>query len=139
MPSATYAWRATAVGTKIYIPSSSYTLCFDTETETITTISAGAPYVGAGVLISTVGEYIYLFGKASAAQTIYKFGYEELVTLSADTLQIVASMNKNKFTLINDSNITVNSGVEKVYKGNSEGKGELVEASLHNGTSWVTI
>lgn len=112
-------------------------LCFDTVTEKLTSYRGTLPVplrgFEAGV---TVGDYIYLVGCETA--NILKFTNNLLLPLETDKMHIV-SANSNKFNLINTNTAQVEIGVKKVYKGNTDGIAEEVEASLHNGTSWVTI
>lgn len=61
------------------------------------------------------------------------------ISLDTDNLQLHSTLEKNTFNIINTDTIKAEIGVNKVYKGNSDGIAEEVEASLHNGTSWVTI
>jgi hypothetical protein len=46
---------------------------------------------------------------------------------------------KNQFNLIDTKHVTLRTGVEHVYIGNSNGEAELCEAYLHNGFGWVRI
>lgn len=93
--------------------------------------------------LSYCGE-IFLFGGDSGVDavtrtdTIYKF--TNIATVLAENTMFVQSSDKgDKFNLINTDTAQVEIGVKAVYKGNADGIGEQVEASLHNGTSWVTI
>lgn len=61
------------------------------------------------------------------------------IVLNEDILQIQLGLNKNIFKLVNTDKAQVEIRVDKVYKGNADGIGEEVKASLHNGTSWVEI
>ena len=85
----------------------------------------------------TDGDTVYIFGGASAE--ICRLDIPQEVSLSANNLQIVSGLTANTFNIINTDTAQVEIGVNKVYKGNADGIGEEVEASLHNGTSWVTI
>ena len=83
---------------------------------------------------SVVNDIVYVFYETEVAA----FKLPTDILLDTNTLQI-QSASSNKFNLINTDTAQVEIGVNAVYKGNSEGIGELVEAALHNGTSWVTI
>lgn len=111
-------------------------LCFDIEAETIKTLSATMPntlnYPGA---LATEDDKIYIVSDKSP----YCFSLDMKVVLDNGTLQIQSAFAENLFNLINTDTAQVEIGVNAVYKGNADGIAEVVEASLHNGTSWVTI
>ena len=83
---------------------------------------------------SVVNDIVYVFYETEVAT----FKLPTDILLDTNTLQI-QSASSNKFNLINTDTAQVEIGVNKVYKGNADGIAEEVEASLHNGTSWVTI
>lgn len=89
------------VGTKIYLfggntvatgnPNPKNTIyCFDTETETITTLSAVLPVATCGMCCAAVGTKIYLFGgydvNKNHAETIYCFDAETETITTLETV-----------------------------------------------------
>lgn len=111
-------------------------MCFDIEAETIKTLSATMPntlnYPSA---LATEDDKIYIVSDKSP----YCFSLDMKVVLDNGTLQIQSAFAVNLFNLINTDTAQVEIGVNAVYKGNADGIAEVVEASLHNGTTWVTI
>ena len=149
LPSARMGMASVLFGSKIFLFGGSQTssssgaettvLCFDTITETISTMPITLPQKKFGVHTATVlGDNAYIFA-GNPSTDITKFVPNLKVYLENNNLQIVPSFGNNKFKLINTDTAQVEIGVDKVYKGNADGIGEEVEASLHNGTSWETI
>lgn len=65
LPKATYAMGTAVVGTKVYLfggSGSKDISIFDTETNTITTLSTKLPHVSESIVAEPVGTKIYLFG-----------------------------------------------------------------------------
>lgn len=121
------------------VTGSNTVYCFDTETETITTLSVtlGSNKVGLHSATS-VGETCYIFG-GKDTNDIDEFSPNLKVSVAQNNLHILSSLTGNSFKLINTDTAQVEIGVNKVYKGNADGIAEEVKAALHNGTSWVTI
>lgn len=114
--------------------------CFDTSSETLTTLDTTLPVSTFGNACGVKDNQIYLFcGQGGIGNTIYSFSPDLFLQLAEGELQIQSADGGNKFNLINTDTAQVEIGVVKVYKGNADGEGEMVKASLHNGTSWVTI
>ena len=111
---------------------------FDTKTETIKDLEVTLPYTYWCAGVQGSGSEVYMFG-TEEHNHIVKFTPSVKTVLPTNNVQIHTQDGKNKFALIDTSALKVEVGVNKVYKGNAEGIGEVVEASLHNGTSWVTI
>lgn len=59
--------------------------------------------------------------------------------IDAGTLLIVPQIEYNTFQLINADSAKVEIGVDSVFKGNAEGKGEPVEAALYKDGAWKTL
>jgi N-acetylneuraminic acid mutarotase len=54
-------------------------------------------------------------------------------------LLIIPRMESDTFPIINAKSAKIEIGVDSVYKGNEEGKGEEVEAALYKDGAWTTI
>jgi hypothetical protein len=151
LPQAIYWSPGGVISSRIYaFGSSKYSTIqsYDTETEVATTLSTPMqPGLDGSrlekYLASSVGNSVYIMGgyytNFTNSYEVYKFGYEELISLAEDNLQIVNSQIKNKFSLVNEDKYAINIGIDKVYKGNADGIGEEVDAALYNGTEWVNI
>jgi hypothetical protein len=59
--------------------------------------------------------------------------------IPSGTLQISLHKSKNIFSLIDNETMKIDIGVDKVYKGNSDGVGEQVETAIYQNDSWTTI
>lgn len=130
------------VGTKIYLFGGSGTIklttinVFDTEKQTITTLSTALPQGLYDIGAVLVGTKVYLFGGNPGGfpvNTINVFSIS--FALEQNQLLMVASTTKNIFDLL--PNISI--GVDKVYKGNANNEGERVEAALYQNDTWTTI
>jgi hypothetical protein len=114
-------------------------LYFDIESESVITTNTILEVANYSQTAVVTDDSIYLAGGGSKTDGIYRFTPSMSIIVAVDNLQIHSTFEKNKFNLINTDTAQVEIGVNAVYKGNADGIGELVEASLHNGTSWVTI
>lgn len=114
-------------------------LYFDVTTETLTTLSTTLPIRSFSFAYAKTEDCIYLAGGYEKTNMIYRFVPGMSIIVEVDNLQIHSALDKNIFNLINTDTIKAEIGVIAVYKGNAEGIGEQVEASLHNGATWVTI
>jgi hypothetical protein len=106
---------------------------FDTTTESITVLSTNSNIDG--YFCCVIDNNIYMGKTSSIKIFLLSLG----IALPYDALLMHSTLDKNIFNLINTDNAQVEIGVIAVYKGNADGIGEQVKASLHNGTSWVTI
>lgn len=97
---------------------------------------------------ATVGNKIYCFGGSTlAAYTDYnpvdEVNVYSLATpapsIPSGSLYVKPSTEDNIFPVVNSDGMSVEIGVDTVYKGNAEGIGEPVEAALYNGNEWQTI
>ena len=134
---------AGAIGTKIYLfggYDSNYVSTinvFDTENNTIQTLSAKLPTAAARIASAVVGTKVYLFGgysnQGGYLDTINVFIVQ--MPLAANNMLIEASATKNMFNLLP----TLELGVNAVYLGNTEGYGEKVPAALYVDGAWREI
>ena len=140
---------ATAVvGTKVYLfggntgvsSSNSYLNTinvFDTETNSIETLSTTLPETAGYIAAAVVGTKVYLFGgrygNYGYKKTIYIF--DTFFALPTNTMLIEATIGKNLVNLM--PNIEL--GINNVYIGNADGNGERVAAALYKDGAWTEI
>jgi N-acetylneuraminic acid mutarotase len=123
-----------------YGSSSNKIYFFDIESETVVETLTLLPRADYNLCCAATEDHIYITGgEQTGSKDISRFTPAMSIIVEVDNMQIQSTLNKNKFNLINTNKAQVEIGVNAVYKGNSEGIGELVEASLHNGTTWVKI
>ena len=99
----------------------------------------------AGVAYSN--NRVYMFGGISytdsysgKVDTIIRFDpVQYALVLTEGKIQIVPKDNENIFRFINTDTVKAEIGVDKVYKGNADGHGELVEAALYKDGAWTNI
>ena len=141
---ATYI-ASSAVGTKIYLfggnGDSGYLSTinvFDTTTNTITTLSTTLPKAATGIASAAVGTKIYLFGGNgdSYLKTINQFVVS--VDLTSGNILVVTN-TVDLFNLISTDAVSLEVGIENIYKGNTDNQAELCDAYLHDGTNWVNV
>ena len=139
LPTPAYMVAAGAIGTKVYLfggtkgTSNLDTInVFDTETNTINTLSTKLPTAVNSLAPAAIGFNVYLLG-GNGHDGIHKFFVA--LNLEKGNLLIVASLTKNVFNLLPSVEI----GVDKVYKGNEDGNGEIVSAALYKDGAWEDI
>jgi hypothetical protein len=131
------------VGTKVYLfggrkKSDLNTInVFNTESNTITTLSTTLPNEANGIASAVVGTKVYLFGGSTSGSLILDTinVFFALTELPTNNMLIETSTTENTFNLL--PNMLV--GVRSVYIGNADGYAERAEAYLHNGTEWVAV
>lgn len=135
---------------KIYLlgggsPKTDTIYCLDTKTEALTVLDIVLPAATYGIGSATVGTNIYLFGGtndggAASLNTITCFTPPvDIVMVETGIVYILSQSDATALMLINAGTATVEIGVDMVYKGNAEGKGELVEALLYKDGAWTNI
>ena len=141
------------VGTKVYLlggmqqsSNTYYTssiLKFDTETETITTLNETMMYYMGEMASASFGLKTYLFGgrRSSSASggsinyMNYICRYSGSEALAENHVAVSASLTENVLEL--QQNVTI--GAKKVYKGDSNGVGDVVEAAIYRDGEWTNI
>ena len=144
LPKAANGITCAAVGTKIYLfggyGSSLFSTInvFDTTTNTITTLSTTLPTAATGIASAAVGTKIYLFGGNgdSYLKTINQFVVS--VDLTSGNILVVTN-TVDLFNLISTDAVSLEVGIENIYKGNTDNQAELCDAYLHDGTNWVNV
>lgn len=119
--------------------------CFDACTETITECTTRLPEIRIGGGGVCIGDVMYYLGGlksnntyGSPATNVLKYTLDKCEVADSNLL-IVPSINRDKVKLINVDSTQIELGVAKVYKGNAENIGELVEAYLYKNGAWTLI
>jgi N-acetylneuraminic acid mutarotase len=142
LPETSYGLAAEAIDSKVYLFGGANAVSnitdtnktdkiyvFDPETQKITEHGATLPSPRINIDTATVGKKVFLFDNSD----IMIFGAE--FDLTENHMIIVESIKDNYFMLL--PNVTI--GVDGVYIGNDENKGEPVEAALYKDGEWQTI
>lgn len=112
-------------------------LKFDTEMDTITTLSMTLPTAVFNISTAVIGEKVYLFGgmraTTSASSSIVRFVND--IALSKTEMAIMAGTLDNAVQLAD--NVTM--GIGSVYSSNEYGIAEPVEAYLYKDGEWTLI
>lgn len=95
----------------------------------------------------TFGNKIYMFGGSDSGSTTIsptdEVNVYSLATpvpyVEEGSIYVKPTTEENIFPVVKAGGMTVEIGVDSVYKGNAEGIGEPVEAALYNGNEWETI
>ena len=113
---------------------------FDTETNSITTLSATLPTAAYYIAAAAVGTKVYLFGGQYFSGNLNTINALTIFALLATNyVQLQIQMQKNLFNLIVGAAATVEVGVENVYLGNADGYAEKVAAALYIDGVWTEI
>ena len=75
----------------------------------------------------------------NAKNNVYAFIEGTDFPLARNSLQIVTSETENIFPVVKTRGIDVSVGVNSVFKGNSDGVGEKIDAALYADDNWVII
>lgn len=135
-----------AIGTKIYLFNGrNYNndvlqtiQVFDTETNTIEMSNVVSHAVYAPFNILLVGDKLYVLSNESQKVGTVTVYYLSEIALANNAIFIHEADSGTAFNLIKDpTNVEIN--VKNVYRGNSNGIAEPVDAYLHNGTNWVNV
>lgn len=130
------------VGNKLYLIGGKYNsaniVVFDLETKTIETLSNTFVTSIYGAVSCTVGNTIYIVGGYATANSPYIYKYVVSMEVASDEMQIQSTLTNNLFNIIN-GDVSFLVGVANVYKGNSDGVGELVDAYLYKDGAWTQI
>lgn len=114
----------------------------DVSHDTLSTLSTTLPNAIYRVGLAKVDDTIYIMGGltsgTSSTPNVVSFVPGMVMAVATNELFILSAL-RNYFSIVKTDNIDVELGISGVFKGNADGIGEEVEASLHNGTSWVTI
>lgn len=113
--------------------------CFNTETGEVTNLQGALPTPTADAGIATVGDKIYLFGGTKTPTTIQEFSPAIRPKVENGTLHIVTVTGEHGIPLVTTDAAVVEIGVKGIYKGNSEGVGESVEAYTYKDGEWQPI
>lgn len=139
-----------AIGNKIYlfggqIDSNTYSnaiYMFDTETDSISTSLIALPNSIGYMGVETIENEIYILGGTDASKTyydtIFKVESETIVNLENGKAWVYSNSSENLFDILN-GNVAMQIGVTKVYKGNSDNKGEVVDSYLYKDGAWSPI
>lgn len=116
---------------------------YDMATRACTILSSTLPQRMRLMASAVDGPKIYLFGGDSADtstmfDTIMCFDCKT-INLSQGKIHIIPSESQNVFPIINDAKIAMTMGVESVYVGNTNDRGEPVEAYLYKENEWKLI
>lgn len=137
----TYSFCNT-IGSSIYIVHGGEVMVFDTGTESIIFSNAVLTGRSSFAVCGCIDNKIYTIvsikdSDKCKVSCFYPFKY--VLKLEENNLQIIPSLEKNIFKLTNEESKSVKIGVHEVYKGNSEGKGEPVEAAFYKDGAWANI
>lgn len=155
LPSSAYAMGCSVVEDKIYLlggrgsSGALYSIvCYDPQSDEIKTMDLqfvidNVSKTAYAMTASAVGTDIYTFGGyigGSASKYIFKYSPPlGNMLLENNTLQIYPHTTKNVIQLLNTAGMNVNIGIDKIYKGSTDNKAELVEAYLYKNDEWTLI
>lgn len=137
-----YDGACAAVETKIYLFCGQNVYCFDTETETLTTLPQTFLESLSSMGCAVYENKIYIFGGQSSSvrkNTIYRFTTVGKVKLLPENQLQIIPVLYNTFLLIDTDTVKAEIGAHEVYKGNADGHAEKVEAALYKNGAWKTI
>lgn len=142
LPNTVYELTAAAVGTNIYVfgglqtGGGTNTICrFDTLTETLEVLDETSAKSIYATPCAAIGSKIYVFDgyNGSADHNVNAFVVN--IDLPENHVFVELSGSDNMFPLLPNMEI----GVKNVYRGNAEGKGELVSAARYKDGLWYDI
>ena len=125
---------------------------FDTVTKEFDTHTDGVPEGLRNASAITVGDKLFIFGgweTESNGSGTYDIVSTDKVRffirtafaplIEKDSLYVKPQTKNNTFPIVKTDSIRLEIGVDTVYKGNTDGIGEEVEAALYKDGEWTTI
>ena len=139
-------FAAGVIGEKVYLfggnPETSNVTELDTAKLQTSVSNTTIPITIARATCVSADGCIYLLGigvtPTTTTDEIVRFSSADFL-LETGKLHILPSVDGNVFPLINAEDAKVEIGVSGIYKGNTEGIGEEVEAALYKDGAWQTI
>ena len=142
LPTASYRMGCGVVDNKIYLLGGNSTaihiVCVDPKRETVEIISITLKTFLYEAYASTVGNDIYIFGNSSSFLQVFLAPLGTM-KLENNKLQIIPKADANIFPIVNTDTMRIETGVDKVYKGDTNNEAEQVEAALYQNNEWTTI
>ena len=112
---------------------------FDTETNTIETLSVTLPSKISDMTSVIIGTKVYLFGGKGASSSYFNSIYCFSVgfDINSGTLFLLNQGDK-KVSIVKGDNVDVEIAVKMALLGNANNEGESVPFAIHNGNEWVS-
>lgn len=112
------------------------TICkYDTETDTISTLSTTLPTANYYMASGVMGTKVYLFG-GSGSSVIRRFTVSFALP---ENNMLLLDTGSNVFNLVNTGALIIEARPKQVYIGNANNEGEYVESALYTNGAWQPI